>query len=282
MTPKTASPRVPFPFASLPLVALALVGLAFTSAGRASTAASGTAPSSNPAGHPSAQGMPPGHPPAGGAAAAAAGVTGSVLETMDAGGYTYMRLRTATGETWAAVKQARVTVGSTVTVVNSMPMDGFESKTLNRKFDRILFGALAEPAAQGSGDAALRASMAAQHAVAATGAEAEGKISVAKAEGPEGRTVAEVFAQRSALKGKTVAVRGRVVKFSAAIMGKNWIHLRDGSGTPEGKDNDLTVTTEATVSTGEIVLVKGPLSVDRDFGGGYTYKVVVEGAAVAR
>ncbi len=108
------------------------------------------------------------------------------------------------------------------------------------------------------------------------------KISVAKAEGAEGRTIAEVFAQRAALKGKTVAIRGKVVKFNAGIMGKNWIHLRDGSGTPEAKDHDVTVTTTDTVAKGDVVVVKGTVAVDRDFGSGYTYALVVEGAKVTK
>lgn len=262
--------------------AAAFVGLALLAGGSAWAGMAGTPQSALPTGHPATQGMPAGHPPAGGGSkAAAAGLSGTVLETIDSGGYTYLKLKTAEGESWAAVKQAKVVPGSSVTIVGGMPMDGFESKTLNRKFDRIVFGALAEPAA-GADDAAVRASMAAQHAVAATGAEAEGKISVAKAEGPEGRTVAEVFAQRAALKGKAVAVRGKIVKFNEKIMGKNWLHLRDGSGTADGKDNDLTVTTGDTVAKGDVVLVRGVLSVDRDFGGGYTYRVVLEDAKVTK
>jgi hypothetical protein len=133
------------------------------------------------------------------------------------------------------------------------------------------------------GDAsAVPASIAAQHAAAATGPEVTEKISVARAEGADGRTVAEVVAQRATLKGKAVAIRGKVVKFNAGIMGKNWIHLRDGSGTPEGKDNDVTVTTNDTVAKGDVVLVKGTVAIDRDFGSGYTYALVVEDAKVTK
>ena len=240
--------------------------------------------------------MPPGHPATGPEAAAPAPgstLTGTVLETMDAAGYTYMKLKTAEGETWAAVNVSKVKKGETVTVANPMPMDGFESKTLNRKFDHIVFGTFAPPAAAAApmgGEAApaglavptASASMAAQHAAAATGPEVTEKISVAKAEGADGRTVAELFAQRAALKGKAVAVRGKVVKFNAGIMGRNWIHLRDGSGTPEGKNNDVTVTTNDTVAKGDVVLVKGTVAIDRDFGAGYTYTVIVEDGKVGK
>ncbi len=242
-----------------------------------------------------------GAPAEGGSNSDVTSVTGTILETMDAAGYTYLKLKTAEGETWAAVNESKVEVGQTVTVLNPMPMKGFESKTLNRTFDVILFGTLAPgagaglvagtsaapaiPAATGGMGAAppeVPASMAAQHAAAASGPDVTEKISVAKAEGADGRTVAEVFAQRATLKGKSVTIRGKVVKLNSGIMGKNWIHLRDGSGSPDGKDNDVTVTTNDTVAKGDVVVVKGTVAVDRDFGAGYTYTLVVEDAKVSK
>jgi hypothetical protein len=99
---------------------------------------------------------------------------------------------------------------------------------------------------------------------------------IERAEG--GKTVAEVWAERQDLAGGEVAVRGRVVKFLPSIMGKNWLHLRDGSGEEGG--NDLTVTTTATVAVGDLVTVTGRLAVDRDFGAGYRYQVILEDAEV--
>ena len=83
-------------------------------------------------------------------APAASAVTGTILETMDSGGYTYMLLKTPAGDVWAAVNQAKVKKGSAATVVNAVAMENFESKTLHRKFDRILFGTLA-PASSKAG-----------------------------------------------------------------------------------------------------------------------------------
>lgn len=237
----------------------------------------------------------PGQPDAG-AAGASPSLTGTVVETMNAAGYTYVKLKTADGETWAAVNEARVEKGKSVTILNPMPMDGFESKTLNRKFDHIVFGTLAGaggapaapaamggmPGGMGAAPGAAPAAMGAPHAAAAAGPEVTEKISVAKAEGPDGRTVAELFAQRAALKGKAVTVRGKVVKVNDGIMGKNWIHLRDGSGTRATKDDDLTVTTNDKVTVGDVVLVKGTVAIDRDFGAGYTYTLVVEDAKAGK
>jgi hypothetical protein len=237
----------------------------------------------------------PGQPDAG-TAGASPSLTGTVLETMNAAGYTYLKLKTADGETWAAVNESKVEKGKTVTVLGPMPMDGFESKTLNRKFDHIVFGTLAGsggapaapaamggmPGGMGSAPGSAPAAMGAPHAAAAAGPEVTEKISVAKAEGSDGRTVAELFAQRAALKGKAVAVRGKVVKVNEGIMGKNWIHLRDGSGTRATKDDDLTVTKNDKVALGDVVLVKGTVAVDRDFGAGYTYTLVVEDAKAGK
>ncbi len=88
----------------------------------------------------------------------------------------------------------------------------------------------------------------------------------------------EIVTGKANFSGKPIAVRGRVVKFNGGILGKNWLHVRDGSGS-EGT-NDLTVTTDATVKVGDLVLVTGTLGSDRDFGGGYNYALIVENAKV--
>ncbi len=225
-------------------------------------------------------------------------VSGTVLETMDASDYTYMRLKTATGETWAAVNRTKVAKGDAVTVANAMVMDGFQSKTLNRTFDKIVFGVLAPaggaPAANapaaapmmaghesGSGPQGVSpAEMAAQHGQAAAGPEGGADVKVEKAAGKNAKTVAEVWAGRKALKGQEVAVKAKVVKATNGVMGTNWLHVRDGSGSKAAKDNDLTVTTNAVVKVGDVVTVTGVVSIDKDFGAGYAYPVIVENAKV--
>jgi hypothetical protein len=225
------------------------------------------------------------------AAAPAQGtLTGKVVETMDSGGYTYLRLKTANGETWAAVRSAKVSVGQEAIIVDAMEMHGFQSKTLNRTFDSIYFGSLpAEPGPAASGsvspgkpEAAGMEAMAAQHAVAVQGPAGVGDVKVSKAQGADARTVAEIFARKTELKDKTVTVRGKVVKSNSGIMGKNWIHVRDGSGSAAKKDDDLTVTTNGSAAVGDVVVVKGVVHVDRDFGAGYAYPVILEEATITK
>jgi hypothetical protein len=218
-------------------------------------------------------------------------LTGTVLETMDAGGYTYLRLQTGAGPVWAAVTQAKVAKGDRVEVEGAITMEDFESPTLGRRFDRIVFGALAPTAVGAPGRAApageavppaMVTGLAAQHAAAAAGPAEVGPIQLARAPSPDGKTIAEVFAGRAALDATSVAVRGKVVKFSPGIMGRNWLHLRDGTGSPERKDHDLTVTMAEMAAVGDVVLVRGIVRKDRDFGAGYTYPVIVEEAKLSR
>ena len=198
---------------------------------------------------------------------AAAVIKGVVLEAKDVESYTYLRLKTKDGETWAAVSTAPVKKGAEVTLENVMVMNNFESTSLKKTFPTILFGTLA--GAAGNQPAAATAKVADTP-----------DVKVPKASGPNARTVAEIVTKSAELKDKPVLVRGRIVKYNAAIMGKNWIHLRDGSGSAANGSNDLIVTTASQAKTGDIVTVKGVVRTDKDFGSGYAYKVLVEDATL--
>jgi len=210
-------------------------------------------------------------------------VTGTVVETMDAGSYTYVRVNTGSREVWAAASQFPVKVGDRVVVPLEMPMENFHSKALDRDFPVLYFasqitreGETAAPAM-----AAAHPPMGGQAPMAghppATGS-ATLTEPVAPAEG--GVTVAKVWADRASLKGKTVTVRGRVVKVNSGILDRNWLHIQDGTGKIDDGSHDLTVTTAGTAKVGDIVTVTGRLAIDKDFGAGYAYKVIVEDATI--
>ncbi len=213
----------------------------------------------------------------------AANLVGEVLETMNGGGYTYVRLRTSSGEVWAATPKTTAKVGSTIALNAQMEMQNFESKTLKRTFPKIVFatpaGAAAPAAGEKSGDPATTM---AQHAMFSQGPATETNVKVARAEGADAKTVAEVWAGKGSLKDKNVTIRGKVVKFTPQTLGVNWIHLRDGSGSADKHDNDITVTTKEFAKVGDVVVASGTLRLDKDFGAGYTYPVIVEGAKLKK
>ena len=209
-------------------------------------------------------------------------VTGTVAETINAGGYTYIKMTTDAGEQWAAVPQAEVKQGERVTIVKAMMMPQFASPTLNRTFDRIWFGQLGDAAAAAPAPAAAEPpSQGAAHGRAAPSSVTLEKP-VAKAAGQGARTVAELHAQKAALDGKPVALRGQVTKATNGVMGKNWLHLQDGSGDAAAGTHDVTVTTSASVSVGDIVLARGTLRANKNVGSGYSYAVLIEDAAVEK
>ena len=152
-----------------------------------------------------------------------------------------------------------------------MVMENFESKTLNKKFDRIVFASLVDPDAK-----------AASTPHGTTSVPAAPMVKIAKATGPEAKTVAEVVAGLGALKGKTVAIHGQVVKFNSGILGKNWVHLQDGSGSAANGTHDVLVTTTDTIAVGDVVNVTGTVRTNVDLGGGYVYAVLVEDARIRK
>jgi hypothetical protein len=240
----------------------ALIALLITLTGYGAQAAA-TSPDSTPA---SATHADAATPPA------SPGIlNGEIVETMNSAGYTYVLLDTDSGKIWAAANETDVKVGQRVSIPAGQVMTNFSSKGLNRTFDRIYFvggiypeGTLDKAAVQGHG-------MAGSSRTVVPDAHVAG---VARADG--GYTVEEILARSSALSGQDVKVRGRVVKFTAGIMGTNWVHIQDS--TP----GDLTITTDTVVAKGDVVMVEGILSVNRDFGAGYRYPAIIEKATVTK
>ncbi len=217
------------------------------------------------------------------APAQANAVTGKVVETMNAASYTYVLVDTAKSKVWAAAPQFVVKVGDVVVLADAMPMTKYHSKTLNRTFDVIYFSGHvmvngAAPMSAVRAAPAMSGELPKGHPAIPTAAVPVGPdlSHIKRADG--GQTVTEIVTGKAKFAGKSIAVRGRVVKFNGGILGKNWLHVRDGSGA-EGT-NDLTVTTDAVVNVGDLVLVTGTLASDRDFGGGYKYALIVENAQV--
>ena len=202
-------------------------------------------------------------------AASASVVSGEVLEVKEVESYTYLRLKTKDGESWAAVGKSAVKKGDKVTLENVSVMKNFESKTLKKTFPTILFGSLGGAGKAPAGAAPLAAK-----------AADSAPIKVAKASGANARSVAEVITKAAELKDKPVRVHGKVVKYNTGIMGKNWIHLRDGSGSEANGTNDVLVTSMAQTKVGDVVTVSGVVHTNKDFGAGYSYKVLIEDATL--
>ncbi len=194
-------------------------------------------------------------------------ISGTVRETMDAGGYTYVLIESGGHEYWAASRPTPVKPGDTIGFSLRMPMNNFHSKELDRDFEVIYF------VNQFITDGAETASAAdPHHGMSLTPTQAP-VTDVEKA--PGGLSIAELREQSQALAGKTVRVRGKVTKATLAVMDTNWIHIKDAS-----TDKDLTFTTKAKVNIGDVVTAEGTLVLNKDAGFGYLYDVLLEDAKV--
>ena len=204
-------------------------------------------------------------------------IAGTVVSTSNVASYTYVEVDTGDAVVWAAGPRTEVKEGDRVMIPDGTPMPDFYSPSLDRRFEVIYFASVIRV----EGATTEAAPMGAGHHGASTGNSGAVELDVSGIERPEGgMTVAEIVEQRTDLVGKQVTLRGKVVKYNPGIMGKTWIHVRDGTSGPAGA-NDLTVTApSASASVGDTVLVRGTVAIDKDLGYGYQYDVLIEDATV--
>ena len=216
------------------------------------------------------EGLPPvGH---GHGAVKSKALDATVVETFDASTYTYVRAENEGGEFWLAGPRTDIAIGDKIHVTSGTDMRDFHSPTLNRTFEQIIFveSFFQSEAEAGATDTAMPHS---------GGTPLVTKIDVpAIAHNGDELSIAELYAQRQSRAGTTVKIRGQVVKFNSQIMGTNWIHLQDGSGSEQAGDHDLTLRTMATPEIGTTLTFSGRVEVDRDFGSGYFYPLIIEEA----
>ncbi len=187
-----------------------------------------------------------------------------VIEVVDGGSYTYLNVEDSATNYWMAIPSTKVKAGETYYYNGGLVMKDFESKQLNKTFDLITFvdGIRTNPEIKNEQEN--------PHANSNTPVATEIKI-----EKPKGGTsLAELFSKRDSFSKKSIIVKGKVMKVNNAIMDKNWIHIVDGTQFENNKS--LTVTTTEMVKVGDTVTFQGILILDKDFGQGYVYPVLLE------
>lgn len=222
-----------------------------------------------PAGHPSVAGSHGGSMPDRKPA-----VTGEIVETMDTGNYTYIKVQGADQTIWAATERYPAKVGDRVTVPGEMVMKNFQSPSLGRTFDEIYF----TERVLKEGEEVETALPAGHPSVSATEKAAPGEETVLIAQPEGGTTVADLYARGAELAGQEVVVKGKVTSYTERVMGRNWIHLADGTGT--GRNKELVLNSTATTRVGAIITVRGVVSVNEDLGHGYQYAVLIKDANI--
>jgi len=203
-----------------------------------------------------------------------------IAEVVQGSTYTYLKVKQNTKEKWVAVSKQEVVAGEVYYFDQELLMTNFHSKEIDRTFDEIYF---VNNISKTPLDSGAPAGMGAMGAMGGT-PEHSGKVatelnSAVKLEkSADEITVAQIFGNRTAYSEKEIEIRGIVVKVNEQVMGKNWIHIQDG--TSDNGNFDLTVTSTELPAVNDEIVVKGKIILNKDFGYGYSYEVIMEDAKV--
>jgi len=203
-----------------------------------------------------------------------------VAEVIQGGSYTYIRAKENSGEKWMAISKQDVQNGAVYYYDEALQMTNFHSKEIDRTFDEIYFvnTISTTPIEKGVMGAmgAMGGTQAASSHMGKVNSEQNSSITLEKK--AEEITVAQIFAKRNDFSGKEIEIRGVVVKVNEQVMGKNWIHIQDG--TSDNGKFDLTITSTELPAVNDEITVKGKIVLNKDFGYGYSYEVIMEDAVL--
>jgi hypothetical protein len=236
-------------------------------------------------------------------------ITGTVAESFESSGYNYLRLATPEGEHWIATSTGGFQEGDEVTINDGQLMQDFHSRTLDRTFSEIIFASnlgggsngqvLSPPSDHEMGSSSFAAALQNEGMGGMGGSMMGGMegmmgggmgkppadipladIKVEKATGENSYRVAELFQAAAQLNGQEVTVRGQVMRVSANILNRNWIHIQDGSGDVDQATHNLVVSSADLPARGDVVTFKGVFAANKDIGSGYKYDAIVEQAEI--
>ncbi len=194
---------------------------------------------------------------------------GKVIDKIPAKAYTYLQVSENKNDYWIAVPTMEIEIGETVYFSRFMVMEDFRSDNIDKSFDEILF-------VEDARKSPTPDEMKKIHSGATSTDKQEIKVEPLK----DGKTIQQVYVDKSTLNGKVVKVKGQVTKFNKQIMKRNWIHIQDGTGSET--EFDLVITTNTDVQVGDIIIAEGKIAVDKDFGAGYYFPVMIEDAQIEK
>ncbi|QNJ96623.1 hypothetical protein [Constantimarinum furrinae] len=188
--------------------------------------------------------------------------------------YVYVKVTEGRKEFWIAAIKQEIDLGKVYYYRNDLLKTNFESKEYNRVFDTIYLVSNLVSHNHGAGN--LKADFTEEPKVVKSQKQDIPTHTEEIIEHKGSTKIAEIVANPQKYAGKTVQVTGKCVKVNPNIMNRNWIHLQDGSKD----DFDFVVTSNTFVPEGQIVTMKAEVSLNRDFGAGYSYNLILENGIV--
>lgn len=193
----------------------------------------------------------------------------TVNEILQGSRYTYLNVTEDGNPYWIVLPKKEVEKGATYYYRGGLKKTNFKSAEHDRVFEEVY---LVSDVSKNPNMFGVDGSDPQELSAAGSVPEDNSKIEPP----PGGITIAELFANSKKYNGQTVRVKGRCVKLNNMIMDRNWVHIEDGS--LENSEDDLTVTTTENVALGAIVAFEGRITLNKDFGAGYKYDIIMEDA----
>ena len=193
-----------------------------------------------------------------------------VEEVLNTSNYSYLNVEEDGKKFWIAIPKKEVTIGETYYFKGGLLKKNFHSKEHDRVFETVYLVSDVHKQPIGSGGSAADEAL---NKIHGHGSAADNSlVNVEPAEGAI--KLSELFSSKEKYEGQVVKVTGKCVKMNPNIMGRNWVHIQDGSGG----GLDLTVTTAENVPVGQVVTLEGTITLNKDFGAGYQYAIIMEEA----
>ncbi|MBT7621404.1 MAG: hypothetical protein HN593_03115 [Lentimicrobiaceae bacterium] len=200
--------------------------------------------------------------------------SGIVKEVIQTTNYTYCFVNTNNTDYWIAISKLNINEGEVIYYNKGLEMLNFHSKELDRTFSVVYF---VQKASKNPNSGIVTNTVTKDNLTTKPKIDKK-NFSYDKAF--DGITISDLYANRDKYANKKVRIRGRITKFNSSIMSRNWAHIQDG--TDNNGNFDLTVTTQETVNIDELVTFEGTIALDKDFGAGYFYPIIMEDAVIIK
>lgn len=177
------------------------------------------------------------------------------------GMYTYVEVSENNEDYWVAIPKGKIEIGRAYYYKGGMKMVNFKSKELNKTFDEVWFLQdlyKKNPSLNNLGNSQNKT-----------------KDELTIIQQPDnGTSIEKLLSNPESFKNEEITIKGKVVKVNKNILDRNWVHIKDGTTFKE--KNQITITTNVSVSIGDVVTFKGVITLGKDFGYGYVYPVLIE------
>ncbi|MBK7429232.1 MAG: SH3-like domain-containing protein [Saprospiraceae bacterium] len=183
--------------------------------------------------------------------------------------YTYLNVTEAGKNFWIATAKVDAVKGKPYIYRGGLMKTNFESQEFKRVFDTIYLVSSVMDEQQHPGGNIDNAGVEHNHPLEA------GASSAPHVHAADAVKITDLFANMKKYEGQVITVDGEIAKVNNGIMGRNWVHLQDGS-KKDGKNLDLTLTTLANIPLGSHIAIKGKVVLNKDFGAGYKYNIILE------